>query len=610
MCGFFLVIKNKEKIKKKNFLQSANLLKHRGPDHNSFFENKTIISKFFRLSIRDTSSNGNQPIIDKDKRYVMLFNGEIYNTDELSKKYNIKENSNSDTKLLFNIICKHKTKALKDIKGMFSIIFHDSHKNTTLLIRDRFGMKPLYYSKKKKKIIISSEIKPIIKFSNTRKMNENAIADFFLRGYMDHNDETFFKDIASVKPGCFIKIHKQKIKTYKYWQLKIKEDKETFVKSLSNIKKITKKSVFQHLISDRKIGFFLSGGNDSKTIVKISKNKIKKPNTITYEFKDNLKNKNNEFKNALNSISDNDKKFNYKVLIDKKKIEKKIQKLVYICEGPITSIRLIGVYESYKKAAQKSIKVILEGQCGDELLGGYLNNLIPSYLDKYDKKILNKKIYSKRNLKLFGEKKITQLLNCASNQGVCTSDGETYLNLNFFKKKFVKKFINKPFNISNLNVNYKNFNKLQKSQYLEYSLIHTPRSLKYVDRISMSHGVESRIPYLDHKLVEFCFNLSNNKKIKNNTQRYIFKKAFNLSDIKNKIEKKNITDPQRDWFKDKLNVLLKKQLKNISQNDKIFDKKNILNFLENYKKDEKLNSFGLMTIYTFLMFKKIFKLQY
>jgi len=267
MCGFFFIIKNNEKVNKKKFLQSANLLKQRGPDHNSFFENKTIISKFFRLSIRDTSSDSNQPITDKNKRYIMLFNGEIYNTDELAKKYNIKENLNSDTKLLFNILCKYKTRALKHIKGMFSIVFHDSHNNTTLLIRDRFGMKPLYYIKKKK-IIISSEIKPLIKFSNTIKMNENTIADFFLRGYMDHNDETFFKDIASVKPGYFIKISKHKIKEYRYWQLKTSEDKETFIKSLNDLKKITVKAISQHLISDRKIGFFLSGGNDSKTIVK------------------------------------------------------------------------------------------------------------------------------------------------------------------------------------------------------------------------------------------------------------------------------------------------------------------------------------------------------
>ena len=254
--------------------------------------------------------------------------------------------------------------------------------------------------------------------------------------------------------------------------------------------------------------------------------------------------------------------------------------------------------------------MILEGQCGDELLGGYLNNLIPSYIDKYNKNNLHGKIYSISNIKKFGKKKLTELLNCTSNQGNCTSDGEKYLNLKFFKNSFKKKFNRVILFNRHHNDNFKKFNQLQKSQYLEYSSIHTPRSLKYVDRISMSHGIESRIPYLDHELVEYCFNLSNEKKIRNNMQRYIFKKAFNLGDIKNKIEKKNITDPQREWFKNKLNSLLKKELRNIKYNDKIFDKKNILEFLDQFKRDKSSNSFGLMTIYTFLIFKKNFNATY
>ena len=119
-------------------------------------------------------------------------------------------------------------------------------------------------------------------------------------------------------------------------------------------------------------------------------------------------------------------------------MEKKIYNLVKICEGPITSIRLLGVYESYKKAKEKKIKVILEGQCGDELLGGYLNNLIPSYFDKYNKKILKKKIFSKENINRFEKKKLNQLYRCVNNQGTCTSDGTNYLNKNFLIKISLK----------------------------------------------------------------------------------------------------------------------------------------------------------------------------
>ena len=126
----------------------------------------------------------------------------------------------------------------------------------------------------------------------------------------------------------------------------------------------------------------------------------------------------------------------------------------------------------------------------------------------------------------------------------------------------------------------------------------------------MSQGIECRVPYLDHELVEHCFNLSNNKKIKGNTQRYIFKRAFNLKDIKNKIKKKNITDPQRNWFSNKLNFLLRKELRDLDSKDKLFNKKEILNFLNDYENKILPNSFSLMTIYTFLIFKKTFNIRH
>ena len=300
--------------------------------------------------------------------------------------------------------------------------------------------------------------------------------------------------------------------------------------------------------------FFLSGGQDSKTLVQNSKKIEKKPITITYDFEDNLKIENNEYNNALKSLKKSDWENNFKVLINRNDLEKKIYNLVKICEGPITSIRLLAVLESYKKAKSKNIKVIFEGQNGDELLGGYLNNLMPSYFDKYDSKILKKKIFSTENIKKFGKRKLSELYKCVNNQGICTSDGSNYFNKYFFQESFLKKYLKRNFNYRNSN--FKKFNFLQKSQYLEYSYLHTPRNLKYVDRISMSQGIECRVPYLDHELVEYCFNLSNNKKIRGNTQRFIFKKAFNWRDIKKKVEKKNITDPQRNWFNDKFNSLL------------------------------------------------------
>ena len=158
MCGFFIILKKKKQISKKKFLSSANLLKHRGPSNEKFYENSKLISKFFRLTIRDHSNESNQPIHSEDGRYTLFFNGEIYNTKELINKYNLskKFDIKSDTKILFYLLCKFNTKILNELKGMFSIFFFDNLKETSLLIRDRFGIKPLYFALYEKGIIISS----------------------------------------------------------------------------------------------------------------------------------------------------------------------------------------------------------------------------------------------------------------------------------------------------------------------------------------------------------------------------------------------------------------------------------------------------------------------
>ena len=607
MCGFFIILKKKKKISKKKFLSSANLLKHRGPSNEKFYENSKLISKFFRLTIRDHSNESNQPIHSEDGRYTLFFNGEIYNTKELINKYNLskKFDIKSDTKILFYLLCKFNTKILNELKGMFSIFFFDNLKETSLLIRDRFGIKPLYFALYEKGIIISSELKPILKKINKKpKINNKAVFQFFIEGKMDHNEETFFKKINSVKPGYFIKIKNNKISKYKYWELMNKKDKHSFHESVIGLKKKLSQSIKEHLISDEKIGYFISGGEDSSYLVYSSKKKV---NAFTYEFKENLKNRDNEIDNAKKTLKEIKKKKHFTTTINKRNLEKNIYELVKLCESPITSIRLIGVKKCYQLAKKNNVKVIIEGHCGDELLAGYLNNLIPSYYDKYGSIKAIDKIFSKSNKEIYGYDKLRDLVFCLNNQGICTSEGTKYLDEKLFNKNFVKKY---SFANKNYDSKIKNFNFLKRSQYLEYFYYHTPRNLKYLDRLSMAYGIESRIPYLDHKLVEYCFNLRNEKKINKNIQRYIIKKtAHNLKN--DTYGKKSITDPQREWFSgDILSNLLKKELKSISDKDKFFNKKNILALLNNNTNIMVNNSFNLMTIYTFLVFKKIFKFEY
>ena len=178
-----------------------NGIHHRGPDRNDFWieqKSKLVIANT-RLAIQDLSVNGNQPMHSKSGRYVIVFNGEIYNSSILRNKIDTnKLVGNSDTEVLVNYFEKYNEKSLENIDGMFSFVVFDFEKKNCLIARDRFGIKPLYYYNDDDFLLVSSEIKPILDFKKKSSYNENCFGDFFFKGHMDHGENTFFNDIKSL----------------------------------------------------------------------------------------------------------------------------------------------------------------------------------------------------------------------------------------------------------------------------------------------------------------------------------------------------------------------------------------------------------------------------
>ena len=183
MCGFFCIVgKISKNFDKNKFVKSSKLISQRGPDDfQTLYSNKFALS-FYRLSLRDLSNNGRQPMRSLCGRYIICFNGEIYNSEEIKKKYlsNHKFKGTSDTEVLLEGFALKGEKIIDELEGMFAIFIYDLRKNKVFLIRDRFGIKPLYFHlTKKNEIIVSSEIKPIINFINYKSINYSALADFF-----------------------------------------------------------------------------------------------------------------------------------------------------------------------------------------------------------------------------------------------------------------------------------------------------------------------------------------------------------------------------------------------------------------------------------------------
>ena len=191
MCGFFVVKMKKnttDAINKKKFINCTKMMRHRGPDDLKFYYDRNIYIGFNRLSIIDLSYKGSQPFQDQKSNQILVFNGHITNSELLKKNINKNKifKGHSDTEVLYKLIDSHHNKVLNLIEGMFSFISYDKKKNNLFIARDQFGIKPLYYFEDKNYFVFSSEIKPILKFTNKKEISDDAVVNFFFQGSQDH----------------------------------------------------------------------------------------------------------------------------------------------------------------------------------------------------------------------------------------------------------------------------------------------------------------------------------------------------------------------------------------------------------------------------------------
>ena len=319
MCGIFFYLNKKKDINKKeeNKLDSASkVLFHRGPDYQSSIIYKNLYIFHSRLSIQDNNKRSNQPMIKKHKnnKYTIVYNGEIYNFKELKKKIkrNISFKTKSDTEVLLNlfIINQKNLDFINKLEGMFSFIIFNEYKNELFFGRDFFGQKPMYYFDNEEYLIISSEIKPILKFTKKNGSNLNNLA---LKKYLLKNDyfagrETLFDNIYQVLPGEIGTIINNQIflkKIYKKINFNTKSKKNNYFKILKN-------NILKHLISDKKISLSLSSGIDSSLIAHYIYNSKKRYElqSYTYDY-DGESYEYNEASKFANSYKSANKKNNY-----------------------------------------------------------------------------------------------------------------------------------------------------------------------------------------------------------------------------------------------------------------------------------------------------------
>lgn len=610
MCGILgsLVFNNSNYIIEYPYMNKMrDMLIHRGPDGGNTWisKDKKIGLAHRRLSIIDLSRNANQPFSNADDSIFVTFNGEIYNHMQIrnelnkTKKYKWKT-THSDTEVLVHAFEEWGIDCVNRFIGMFAFAIWDSVKEELWLVRDRMGIKPLYYSIHNGRIVFSSEIKALLQDSEQkRELNKRALHDY-LACLVVPPPYTMFKGIKKVPCGTWIKIDKKgSICEKKYYD--VLEHTEN-ISNLSeneisdNILQILRSSVKLRKESDVPVGVFLSGGIDSSVnAVLFAENTKSNIKTFTVGYT-HLKNYKNENKYAK-YIADKINAEYLETILSLDNLLSFLPQFSKIQDEPIGDPVCIAQYYISKLAKENGITVCQLGEGSDELFNGYLDWNYRRKIENLNRMdvpiILRKIILNILSMSSLSHREEFELLRRSAN-GESTFWGAGPYLTEVNKQTVLSKSINDKFKNyttwESIKPIYKNFNEKAKNRsvlnwmtYINLNLRLPELLLMRSDRMGMSVSLEGRFPFLDHRLVEFVMSIPENIKAKNNAPKYILKKSVkNIlpSEILNR-KKEGFGLPLSDWYSSKLRKVIQSELLKLCSKVDLFDKEKINDLLSN-----------------------------
>tara|TARA_Y100001970_G_scaffold284990_1_gene403572 strand:+ start:2684 stop:4510 length:1827 start_codon:yes stop_codon:yes gene_type:complete len=547
MCGIVGKINfNNTKVNNADIQNMMDSIKHRGPNDEGFFIDKHIGFGFVRLSVIDLSDAGHQPMFDLTQRYMIIYNGEIYNyieiKDELINK-GYKFNSQTDTEVILYAYIEWGEECIQKFNGMWSFAIYDKESKSIFISRDRYGIKPFYYYLDNNILIFGSEIPALLRVLNQKpRANYTAIYNYLIFNRTDYNSETFFDGIKKLKHGCNMHVINNKV-TIKPWYNLEQSLKEPF-KDPESYLEMFNSSISLRLRSDVPLGVCLSGGLDSSSIASCLLKKFNKTNLYTFSAIYG-KDKNGDESEYISLFNQDIKNMNF-VKPDYKSFFNDLDSFIDAHSEPVPSI---SPYAQFKvmELASKNVVVTLDGQGADEQLAGY--HYFFGYLFK--ELLMEAKIktflsenyyYLKNNKSFFAQKSLVYFL--LPNKIKNSSKSSQGMMLN-------KDFIMDNYKNSDLADSLYSSHNLRKSllDHFEYKLEHL---LKWDDRNSMRFSVESRVPFLDYRIVEKTLSLQTNQIIKNGINKYILRQAMKgivPEQILNRHDKVGFETPQDSWLR-------------------------------------------------------------
>lgn len=565
MCGICGIHDPKGNIDENLVRKMSDTLAHRGPDDEGYYFSEKVGFGFKRLSIIDLET-GNQPMANEDETVWIVHNGEIYNFPTLKKELEEKGHTfktRSDTEVLVHGYEEWGKDVIHRLNGMFAIVIWDGRRERLLMVRDRLGIKPLYYRLDGDRLLFASEIKALVVDPDLkREVNLRSLVDY-LTFQNVFGKKTFFKGIAKLLPGHFAIKDDKGFKEEEYWDLEFKKDRQRdedyFVRKY---REMLRRSVSMELISDVPLGFHLSGGMDSSSVAVSAKGLVDKFVTFSGSFPIEGFDETPYAHQVAKSLSADE----HRISLQPEQVKEMLAKMVYHLDEPRVGPGSIPQYYVAKLASQH-VKVVLTGHGGDELFAGY-----PAYLYAHLKETTRPKEGGSGREML---KALKDLKSRTSAEGWKRTIGlPLYTLLNPDLGRYAREAVFNPEELGALLAprvkkatkgystremldhyrdRKKGLTSLERLQYVDIKT-YLPSLLDNEDRLSMAFSLESRVPILDHNIAEFSATIPSLHKVKGLTLKNIPRKAVKglIPDEVIDHKKMGFPVPLAEWLRDGL----------------------------------------------------------
>ncbi len=590
MCGIAGYFSKTKRFSEEDLKVMTGTMIKRGPDAEGFYTENKVGLGHRRLSILDLNAIANQPMLSSNERYVIVYNGEVYNYNEIANELRISSNwqnrvdfkTSGDTEVILEAFSTYGPLFIEKLNGMFALAIYDRKNEELFLFRDRIGIKPLYYYWDGSDFLFASEINAIKKIKEKElTISKEAISCFLHLGFIPA-PLSIYNEIKKLEPGGFMKISKEGVETQKYWTLKatlkentIKNEKQALVK----LGDLLMSSVLYQLKSDVPFGVFLSGGIDSSLItaqaVSLSSVKV---NTFSIGFEENRYNESEHAKAISKYLGTN----HYEFIVSYKDAIDNIENIFDAYGEPFSDSSAIPTM-LVSKLAKQHVTVTLSGEGGDELFMGYGAYNWAKRLNHPIVKFLKNQI--RQYLSLNGSNKYRRAANLFDYENDDNIQSHIFSQEQYlFSQKELRHLLDKSYSFqfqelfSRANFDQiKRLNPCEKQALFDVVFYLPDDLLTKVDRASMFHSVEARVPYLDHRIIEFALNLSPELKIKKGVQKYLLKEILYqyVPDFYFNRPKQGFAIPLESWLKNELRYLIEENL-----NKSVVERYNIMEYVK------------------------------